>query len=154
MTTPKRPSAPSAGARDSEQFADLPPLWQVERLRTVYRLTDDVSRARGLDEIYEAALHGLERALATERASILLFDPDDVMRFKAWHGLSDEYRRAVEGHSPWTRDTVDPQPVVVADIEQEESLRAFGDIFRAEGIRALGFIPLLSRGRLIGKFMV
>jgi PAS domain S-box-containing protein len=154
MDRPITPPERSAGEAQTEAFADLPALWQVERLRTVYRLTDDVSRARGLDEIYEAALHGLERALATERASILLFDPDDVMRFKAWHGLSDGYRRAVEGHSPWTRDTVDPQPVVVADIEQEESLRAFGDTFRAEGIRALGFIPLLSRGRLIGKFMV
>src|SRR5687768_18553772 len=108
MTPPKRPTAPSAGARDSEQFADLPPLWQVERLPTVYRLTDEVSRAGGLDEIYEAALQGLERALATERTSILLYDDDGVMRFKAWHGLSDGYRRAVEGHSPWPRDAFDP----------------------------------------------
>jgi GAF domain-containing protein len=31
---------------------------------------------------------------------------------------------------------------------------AFGSLFEAERIRALAFIPLLSRGRLIGKFMV
>ena len=151
MDTPTR-QPPLPGS--SEQFADLPPLWQVERLQTVYRLTDDVSRASGLDEIYEAALQGLERALATDRASILLYDEDDVMRFKAWHGLSDGYRHAVEGHSPWSRDTFDPKPVVVADTEADESLRDYRDLFRSEGIRALGFIPLLSRGRLIGKFMV
>ncbi|HET9251722.1 MAG TPA: GAF domain-containing protein [Candidatus Eisenbacteria bacterium] len=154
MDTPTRPPAPPGGSRDSEQFADLPPLWQMERLQTVYRLTDDVSRARGLEEIYEAALRGLERALATERASILLFDDDGVMRFKAWHGLSDGYRRAVEGHSPWSRDAYNPQPVVVADTEEDESVRSYLELFRSEGIRALGFIPLLSRGRLIGKFMV
>ena len=154
MDLPNRPSAPRVGGRDSEQFSDLPPLWQVERLQTVYRLTDDVSRAHGLEEIYEAALQGLERALATERTSILLYDDDGVMRFKAWHGLSDGYRGAVEGHSPWSRDAFDPKPIVVADTEEDESLRSYGDLFRSEGIRALGFIPLLSRGRLIGKFMV
>ena len=153
MDTPTR-QPPPIGVRDSEQFADLPPLWQVERLQTVYRLTDDVSRANGPDEIYEAALQGLERALATDRASILLYDEDGVMRFKAWHGLSDGYRRAVEGHSPWSRDAFDPKPVVVADTEADESLRDFRELFSSEGIRALGFIPLLSRGRLIGKFMV
>ena len=26
------------------------------------------------------------------------------MRFKAWRGLSDEYRKAVEGHSPGSAD--------------------------------------------------
>lgn len=153
MTDPTRPPGTPETARDSD-FDHLPTLWQVERLQTVYRLTDDVSRARGLDEIYEAALNGLERALATRRASILLFDSDDVMRFKAWHGLSDAYRQAVEGHSPWSRDTVNPRPLVVPDVEADETLRPYGDTFRSEGIRALGFIPLLSRGRLVGKFMV
>jgi PAS domain S-box-containing protein len=151
--TPDSPSSPTDRVRDAE-FADLPALWQVERLQTVYRLTDDVSRARGLDEIYEAALQGLERALATQRASLLLFDPDDVMRFKAWHGLSDGYRRAAEGHSPWSRDAVDPKPVVVVDVLEDEALLPYGEILRSEGIRALGFIPLVSRGRLIGTFMV
>jgi hypothetical protein len=33
------------------------------------------------------------------RASILLFDPDGVMRFKASRGLSEAYRAAVEGHA-------------------------------------------------------
>jgi hypothetical protein len=32
----------------------------------------------------------------------MLFDDDaGVMRFAAWRGLSDAYRRAVEGHSAW-----------------------------------------------------
>jgi PAS domain S-box-containing protein len=126
----------------------------VERLRTVYQLTEAVSRASAIDEIYEAALRGLERALGTDRASILLYDDDGVMRFKAWHGLSDRYRAAVEGHSPWSRDVLDPQPLGVPDVAADASLAAFGPLFTAERIRALAFIPLRSRGRLIGKFMV
>jgi hypothetical protein len=53
-----------------------------------------------------------------DRASILVFDHAGVMRFKAWRGISDEYRTAVEGHSPWTRESRHPQPVLVRDVEE------------------------------------
>jgi len=133
---------------------DPGPLLPVDRLRMVYQLTEAVTRARGLQEIYEAALEGLMRALSADRASILLFDADGVMRFKAWRGLSEAYRAAVEGHSPWNRDAADAEPIIVPDVLEDPGLRAFEAVFAAEGIRALGFIPLAARGRLIGKFMV
>ena len=148
---------PKTMAPQAEGDVELDPApgsRQVERLRTIYQLTDAVSRAGVIDEVYEAALRGLERAVRADRASILLFDDDGVMRFKAWHGLSDAYRRAVEGHSPWSRDAVDAQPLGVPDVARDEALAAFRPLFESEGIRALAFIPLLSRGRLIGKFMV
>jgi len=75
------------------------------------------------------------------------------MKFVAWRGLSDEYRRAVEGHSPWERDTNDPGPIALSDIDSTEldiSLRA---AIKAEGIAAVAFIPLATKGALIGKFM-
>ena len=48
--TPDSPSSPTDRVRDAE-FADLPALWQVERLQTVYRLTDDVSTVPRNDDI-------------------------------------------------------------------------------------------------------
>jgi PAS domain S-box-containing protein len=149
---PKTQSPPDE--RNDIEFEHLHPVRQVERLRTVYQLTDAVSRARAIEEIYEAALRGLERALGADRASILLYDDKGVMRFQAWHGLSDHYRKTVEGHSPWSRDAVDPQPFGVPDVMVDESLAGYRGLFEAEGIRALAFIPLLSRSRLIGKFVV
>jgi len=146
------PSFEPFAATSSPALADSPR--KVEQLRTVYQLTDAVNRARRAEEIYEAALLGLERALGTDRASILLFDSDGVMRFQAWHRLSDEYRAAVEGHSPWSRDTVDPQPVIVPDVSLDPALASFQGLFARESIGALAFIPLVSRERLIGKFMV
>ena len=140
--------------RGDLELGPVPSGSQLERLRTVYQLTDAVSRARAIEEIYEAALLGLERAVGTDRASILLYDEDGVMRFKAWHGLSDRYRKAVEGHSPWSRDAVDPEPFGVPDVLLDASLASYGSLFESERIRSLAFIPLLSRGRLIGKFMV
>jgi PAS domain S-box-containing protein len=117
-------------------------------------LTQAIGRTRGVDEIYAAALDALEHGLGVRRASILLFDPDGVMRFKAWRGLSDTYRRAVEGHTPWSPDSRDPQPIVVPDVAADPSLGSYGDTFSREGIAALAFFPLVSVGGVIGKFML
>ncbi len=127
---------------------------RYEQLRTLNELTEAVSRAETLEEIYDVAIDGLLRSLAADRASILVFDSDGIMRFRAWRGLSDEYRAAVDGHSPWTADAVDPEPITVEDAESDKSLGAVREVVLGEGIRALAFVPLVHRGRLMGKFMV
>lgn len=117
-------------------------------------LTRAMGRTRSVDDIHEVALDALRQGLGAARASILLFDPDGVMRFKAWRGLSDNYRRAVEGHTPWTPDSPDPEPIVVSDVRADDGLAAFLPVFVAEGIVAMAFVPLVLRGRVIGKFMI
>jgi signal transduction histidine kinase len=66
----------------------------------------------------------------------------------------NEYRRAVEGHTPWSPGQPAPQPIVVPDVRRDESLRDYRPVFARENIRALAFIPLVSRQRTIGKFML
>ncbi|HKQ09463.1 MAG TPA: PAS domain S-box protein [Blastocatellia bacterium] len=127
---------------------------RIEQLQTICQLSAAVSRAESLEEIYAETLDGLQRALKINKASILLFDPDGVMRFKGWRGLSDEYRQAVEGHSPWTREARNPQPIFVANVEEDSSLDELRETLLREGIRALAFIPLLYQSRLLGKLMV
>jgi PAS domain S-box-containing protein len=117
-------------------------------------LTSALSRTQNVEEIYEAALDALQEGLGVHRASILLFDPDQVMRFKAWRGLSEEYRRAVEGHTPWTPTTAAPQPIFVSDVSVDGTLAAYLPTIRAEGIAAMTFVPLVSLDRVIGKFML
>ncbi|HXH22245.1 MAG TPA: PAS domain S-box protein [Dehalococcoidia bacterium] len=124
------------------------------RPEPLHRLTSAIAKARQPEEIYESALHCLSESLDVTRSSIVLFDPDGVMRFKAWRGLSDGYRRAVEGHTPWSPDAVDPQPVLVPDVLLEPSLSSFLPVIQHEGIRALAFIPLTIGDRLLGKFML
>src|SRR6266404_6749617 len=124
------------------------------QLQLLFELAGAVSRAQDPSEIYVAAVQGLVRVMAADRASVLIFDPDEVIRFKAWIGLSDEYRAAVEGHSPWRRGARDAQPIAVTDVTQEQSLSAYESVFAKEGIRAVAFIPLLGNGGLIGKFML
>src|SRR5690606_5137050 len=71
---------------------------------SLYRFTDRLHRAPDSESAYEAALDALTEALGCARASLLLADPDGVMRFVAWRGLSQRYRAAVEGHMPWRPD--------------------------------------------------
>ena len=113
-----------------------------------------LGRTRDLDGVYAAALDTLVECLAVSRASVLLFDSDGVMRFKADRGLSSEYRAAVEGHSPWTPDSADARPILVSDVTREPTLQSYLPVFSRERIAALAFIPLISLGRVIGKFML
>ncbi|HEY8074488.1 MAG TPA: GAF domain-containing sensor histidine kinase, partial [Labilithrix sp.] len=129
----------------------------ARQLALLYELACGVARAESTDGVLDASLATVCRALDVERASILLVDDgasDGAMRFRAWRGLSDEYRAAVDGHSPWKSGAVDPQPIVVSDSETDPAMEPYRAIFRAEGIRALAFVPLVHERKLIGKFMI
>src|SRR5262249_38642607 len=119
----------------------------------LYQFTDRLFRATSRDDVYDAALDAIVRALGCERAAVLVFDDAGVMRFVAWGGLSDGYRKAVEGHSRWTRDTRNPQPITMDDVDAAELDASLKATVKAEGIGALAFIPLTARGDLVGKFM-
>ena len=142
-------------AQDMKQEAFTPEatLDQVTELSALYRLTDQLYRARSVDAVYEAALDAIMTTLQCSRASILLFDSSGVMEFVAWRGLSDHYRSALRGHSPWTPGQMDPQPIFVSDIDDANEADWVKATIKAEGIVALGFVPLVSQGVVIGKFM-
>jgi PAS domain S-box-containing protein len=126
---------------------------RVNELTTLYELTERLQRAKALPEIYQAALDAIVSALGCDRASILLFDSNSVMRFVAWRGLSEAYRTAVDGHSPWTADAIEPKPIFMSDILTSDEVASLKATVTAEGIRALAFVPLVTNGKLIGKFM-
>ena len=127
---------------------------QLDQLRVLYALTETLMASTDVAQMYDAAMDGFRGALAVERVSILLSEADGVPRFRAWRGLSDTYRRAVEGHSFWAPDDPNPTPVVVADVAADPSMAAFRDVALAEGIASLVAVPLVVRGRTIGKCML
>jgi PAS domain S-box-containing protein len=139
-------------ARDVSEREEL--RSRLRDLDAVYRFADAVAGARELEEVLQAALDALLEATGADRASVLLADGEGVMRFRGWRGLSDRYRAATEGHSPWPTDAVDPQPVLVEDIAGAGFEPALERAVRKEGIGALAFVPLVRGGRLLGKFML
>jgi PAS domain S-box-containing protein len=126
---------------------------RADEQAALYRFTDKLYRSTSLEEVYDAALDAITAALHCTRASILRRDDDGVMRFAAWRGLSDRYRKAVEGHSPWRAGEANPDPVCLPDTAASDLSPPIGAAVRREGIGALAFIPLMAEGRLIGKFM-
>jgi PAS domain S-box-containing protein len=129
-------------------------LRKSELLQPVlYQFTNRLHRATTLTEVYDSALDSIASALHCERASILLFDEAGVMRFVGWRGLSDGYRQAVEGHSPWKRSDTHPEPLCIGDIDDADIPEPLKAVITAERIRALTFVPLMVNETLIGKFM-
>jgi PAS domain S-box-containing protein len=132
------------------------PHWasEAERFRTLYQLLAALSRASTLQDVYTVTLTSLLDATGVDRAAILLFDDDGVIRFKASQGLSAEYQAAVTGHSPWPRGTRDAQSLVAPDVLVDESLALYRELLLREGIRAIAFVPLALDAGVFGKFML
>lgn len=126
-------------------------LRRADEQSVLFRFTDRLYRAASIGDVYAAALESIIVGLGCKRASILLFDADGVMQFVASEGLSEGYRRAVTGHTPWTPGQRDAAPFSIADsAELEDGLR---QTIQQEGIGALAFVPLELNGGVIGKFM-
>lgn len=129
-------------------------LRRLVELEALYQLSNSVSLANSLEQVFEVAMQSIFSILKVQRAAILLLDGDAKMRFRAWNGLSETYRQAADGHSPWSVEEINPDPIFVEDIEQNVEMAYFRPVAKAEGIRAFGFVPLVQEGRLLGKFMV
>ncbi|CDX41346.1 conserved hypothetical protein [Mesorhizobium sp. SOD10] len=125
----------------------------LEQQAALYEFTDRLQRAADLEEVYDIALSTIVQALHADRAAILLFDEHGVIKFAASRGLSDAYKQAVEGHSPWSHDALDPEPIAIEDVAQSELPSTLKATVQNEGIAALAFMPITARMRLLGKFM-
>jgi PAS domain S-box-containing protein len=125
----------------------------VKEQATLYQFTDRLHRAQSTPDVYDAAFDAIADVLGCERASILLLDRSRTMRFVASRGISEPYRRAVDGHSPWSPDVVYPAPICIENVHQSDLSDELKATVRSEDIAALAFIPLMAGSRLIGKFM-
>jgi PAS domain S-box-containing protein len=126
---------------------------RVNELAALYEFTERLFRTKSPADIYSAGMDAVRTALGCTRVAILLFDDHGVMRFVAWRGLSEEYRDAVTGHSPWDAEETEPSPVCIDDVDHAALSEALKALLHRERIGALAFIPLLAHGKLIGKFM-
>lgn len=141
---------------DTKKIANAsdPPVERMFKRRAFYRLIDRLYRAPSLPDVYEATLDAIIELLGCGKASILRFDKKGVMRFVAWRELSDGYRQAVDGHSPWRLGEIDPEPIFIADIAKATEARSLMPVVRQEGIRALAFIPVTVNRATVGKLMI
>ncbi|MGH8022646.1 MAG: PAS domain S-box protein, partial [Limisphaerales bacterium] len=124
------------------------------RQQALFALVARVNSAPSLSEICDAALETILQCQGADRAALLLIDSQSMMmKFRAWRGLSEQYRQAVEGHSPWkTGDS--PQPLTIEDAARSELSDELRTVIENEGIHSLAFVPIAFEQRLLGKFML
>lgn len=127
---------------------------QTKEQESLHRLIETLQYAGAFEDVYTAAMDAMFSALRCDRASVLLFDSKGVMRFADSRGLSQTYCAAVEGHSPWSKETKNPQPVCIDDLQKSDLPEQLKETVAREGIAALAFVPLQERGNLLGKFMI
>ena len=136
--------------REEEELRD-----RLRELAAVYRMADTAMAVGDVDAILAEAVETLIDAVGADRAAVLLYDDDRVLRFRAWSGLSDSYRAAAEGYAPWAGDEDEFLPVAIPDVNDDptrpEELRTAA---AAEGIRALAFVALVHGRELLGELLL
>ena len=125
---------------------------RMEEQAALFAFSERLQHCQSAEQVHQAALDAITRALGCTRASILLYDQAEVMRFAAWHDLSEAYRKAVEGHSPWDRNETRPAPVCIEDVARSDLPDDLKQTILNEGTAA-AFTPIVQDGRLAGKFM-
>ena len=127
---------------------------RVVNLEIFYDLTNLLNRTTDLPVIFLKTIESLQRAVDAPRGSILLADADGRMRFQASVGLSEACQRALEGHCPWTLNHPHPTVVLIENVRRDLGGSPVLAAVLNEGIRALAFIPLVSRCKLFGQVVL
>src|SRR4029078_3032371 len=126
--------------------AELALASRMHEQAALFEFSERLQYVTSLTQVHEAALDAIARGLCCERAAILLFDHSGIMRFVAWRGLSDDYRNAVEGHSPWASDEKNPQLIYFESVETSDLSDNLKETIGREGISAVAFIPIQQDG--------
>jgi len=124
------------------------------RAEQLYLFAQAAVSAERVEDVYEAALESIQRAVGARRTAILSVDSDGAMRFCVWRGLSEAYRRGAEDRSPWPRHITEPKPVVVRDVAQDPDMQRELALLRSEAIGSLACFPIVMSGQVIGKISV
>ena len=127
---------------------------QFDELQQLYDLAVISGQEKEVEKIYEHALNSLERGLKADRSSILLFDEEGKMQFKAAKGLSATYKALAENYSISRDDMKHQVPSLITDVENYSGPGQFISVLINEGIKSLCSIPIIYQDRVIGKCII
>jgi PAS domain S-box-containing protein len=125
----------------------------ADQLALLYTLATRIQRAPHVEAVYREVVEGVRAGVGADRSVLLVVD-GGLMRVAAGSGVSEGCRASLEGFAPWRADVVDPEPVVVEDVEADARVAAVRSGLVEEGIRSLTCVPLVHRGRLVGEILL
>jgi PAS domain S-box-containing protein len=137
----------------SQVSRDISDRRRVERgSQLLSELARSIASSATEDDLADAALDAVQRALQVERSGFLLPE-DDVLSFRASRGMSSKLREAIEHlHASFLGSG--PEPTTIPDVEVEPELADRRDAIRGEGVRAMAFLPLTHGGEAMGAAVV
>lgn len=127
---------------------------QIERLNRLYHLVLGLNCAETIEEICTIALNEIRHTLRVPAAAILMPDEAGVPRYRAAVGLSADYQQAVESHFEQSRQSLNPQMIIIPDARFEIGIDQLDSLRQAEKIRATASFPLGYRQQNLGKVIV
>jgi PAS domain S-box-containing protein len=123
---------------------------QFAQLRALHRLFDAMAHDASVDEICHEAVAGTMEALQSDRAAVLLFGSEGRIRFRAWAGLSAEYREAIVEATPWNGPLSETEATQMSDTSTADLPAHIRALLQAEGIRAISVYRIRHEDRLLG----
>jgi len=124
------------------------------RILALSKLAETALLSVSIADVFRLALDCLVQVIRHDRAAILMFDSDGVMRFKAWRNLSPEFRRAMQGMSPWAREVWSFEPIMITPESEGASSDELRGLLLGEGIHAAILFSVGVGGHPLGKLMV
>lgn len=138
----------------------LPETFQNERFvmerqaityETLQKITDAVTSAMELDDVYEHVVHSLTRALQVKGCSLMLLDRNtNELKLVTAVGLSREYlEKGPISASRSIAESLSDGPAVISNVEDDPRLQYPQEAVR-EGIQSILSFPMTLRGKSLG----
>ena len=125
----------------------------LEQLRAIYYLGNMISRSRTMTDIYDNALNAVRITMQTDAVALSVFEAGQAS-FVAWKGLSEEFRFKAATCLPWSPVEVFPTPLFIPNVQRAPITPQLRTIIIDEGLRAIGFLPLINQEKLLGHFII
>lgn len=128
---------------------------RASELSSLAEISATVSESLELEHALQAIVSAVLKVVGCQRSAIFVLDEaQQVLRLAMTQGLSEEYvaqsqeltlERGGRAHAVATEE-----PLIISDIQADESLLALSPMSIREGVRALADLPLERADRVIG----
>ncbi len=132
---------------------------RVSELTSLMEISATVSESLELEHALHTIASAALKVVGCQRSAIFVLDEQQqVLRLAMTQGLSEEYAAQSQAlalvHGGRAHAVVTGEPLIVSDVQADESLLAFAPMSVHEGFRAFADFPLKRADRVIGMLSI
>ncbi len=130
---------------------------QAERSRQetelLFRLAQATGQCDKPEDVHGPALDAVHEILGADASGLLLFGADEAPRFRSGRGAFEAAAADLEPNCPRFEAERAPRPVLIGDLGADAA-ETYRSRLLERGVRALGFVPLVSERRILGTLVL